>query len=565
LPSDAAQPKSRCWELIACTRHECEVRRDENLFCWLADVGPFSGNGFSLAERLSERCVACPVFRANRDRALGKRRADRSIIATLDAVFSESLDLSGRVRNLEAHAGAKSRQVELLSEVGKALQSTMDIDRLLLVILTAVTAGNGLGFNRAFLMLVDKQNNTVRGRTAVGPADVAEADGIWKAMEKEGKNLGSVLSALSRQGAGQGRGIIETARGLELPLDASNIVGRSIIEGESFIVRGPREDPGAGYLARALGSDQLIIVPLVAEGERLGAILADNFVTGRDITGEDRRILETFASQAALALLNASLHNDLRSRLEEIHAAHEDLRQKHLQILRAQTQVALGGLTSTLIHDLRAPLVSIGLMARSAAADLGKRHRLRARLEQISEKTLEVEQYLETVGRSARTVPGRDDTVDIESVIGDALGLLRGLMLRLAVKADSRFHARGAFLKGSAVELRQMILNLVQNAVEAMSGGGTVIIETAREKDLLRIDIKDTGPGIPADLRPRVFSAFFTTKSEGLGLGLFSVKRIVNEYGGRIELQSEEGKGTCFTVLLPLGNKPAASRGPDLR
>ena len=565
MPTGAGQPQNKCWELIACSRDDCGVRRSEDLCCWLADGGSLSGNGFSLAERLSRRCVTCQVFKANRERALGKRRADRVVMDTLDAFYSESLNLSGRIKDLEAHAGAKSRQVELLSEVGKALQSTMEIDRLLLVILTAVTAGNGLGFNRAFLMLVDKHDNTVRGRTAVGPADVAEADCIWRAMEKEGRNLGSILSALSRQGAVQDRRIVEMARGLNLPLDRSNSVGRSIIEGESLVVRGTRDDPEAGYLAGALGSNEFIVVPLVAEGERLGAIVADNFVTGRAITKEDRRILETFASQAALALLNAALHNDLRSRLEEIHAAHEELRQNHLQILRAQTQVALGGLTSTLIHDLRAPLVSIGLMARSAAADLGQDHAMKLRLEQIAEKALEVEQHLETVGRSSRTAPGRFDTVDIESVIRDAAGLLRGLMLRLAVKTDFRFNTGGAFLKGSAVELRQMVLNLVQNAIEAMAGGGTVIVETARQGDLLRIDIRDTGPGIPADLRSRVFSAFFTTKSEGLGLGLFSAKRIVNEYGGRIELQSEEGKGTCFTVLLPLGNKAPASHGSDDR
>jgi signal transduction histidine kinase len=554
LPSGSAQPPIRCWELLACNRQDCGGQRSEDLRCWLADRGRSSGNGFSLTERLAERCIVCPVFKANRERALGKRRADRAVLDTLDAVYAESIDLAGRFRDLEVHARAKSRQVELLSEVGRALQSTMEIDRLLLVILTAVTAGNGLGFNRAFLMLVDKHENTVKGRMAVGPADVAEADGIWKAMEREGRNLGSILSELSRRGGQHNRRIVEVARRLVLPFDGSNKVARSIIEGESFIIRGATGDPEARGLAEALGSDRFIVVPLVAEGERLGAIVADNFVTKRDITEEDKRILETFASQAALALLNASLHSDLRSRLEELHTAHQELRANHLQILRAQTQVALGGLASTLIHDLRAPLVSIGLMARAVAADLGDEHAMRSGLEQIAEKALEVEQHLEAVGRSARSAPGRVDNVAIESVIRDALGLLRGLMMRLGVESDVRFNACGAVLKGSAIELRQMILNLIQNAVEAMSGGGTVIVETSRQGDWLRIDVKDTGQGIPVDLRPRVFSAFFTTKSEGLGLGLFSVKRIVSEYGGRIELQSEEGIGTCFTVLLPLGD-----------
>jgi signal transduction histidine kinase len=205
------------------------------------------------------------------------------------------------------------------------------------------------------------------------------------------------------------------------------------------------------------------------------------------------------------------------------------------------------------MHDLRAPLVSIGLVARSAAADLGDDHPVRSRLDQIAEKVLEIEEHLKAAGESTRGKEGREERVDIESVIHDALGLLGGLMMRFGVETEVRLHSEDATLEGSAIELRQMILNLLQNAVEAMSGGGTLTVETAREGDMVRIDVRDTGGGIPEDLQIRIFSAFFTTKTEGLGLGLFSAERIAAAHGGRIEMKSEEGIGTCFTVLLPLG------------
>jgi signal transduction histidine kinase len=551
LATDRRHESIRCWEWLSCSREGCEAHRSDDLRCWLAPNNLCFGNGFSLAERLSEKCLECPVFAANRGRAMGKRYSDRAVLDTLDALSTESVSLAGSFRDLENHAKGKSRQVELLSEVGRALQRTVEIERLLLVILTAVTAGHGLGFNRAFLMLVDSGDGTLRGRMAVGPAEAGEADGIWKAMEKEGKGLGSILSEISERGEEQNRRIMTLARRMVLPMDGINKVARSIIEGQSFIVRGAGQDPESRAIFELLGSEDFIIVPLVAEGKRLGAIVADNFVTRREITEEDRRILETFASQAALAMRNASLHSDLRRRLEELHTAHEQLRGKHIQILKAQTQVALGGLASTLFHDLRAPLVSIGLMARSAAADLGEGHAMRPRLEQIALKALEVEQHLATAGRSTRNEPAAADSVDMESVIRDSLDLLAGLMIRLGVESVVRFNAGGAVLTGSAIELRQLMLNLIQNAVEAMPGGGTVTVEAEWSGDMLRIDIKDTGRGIRTELRSKVFSAFFTTKSEGLGLGLFSAKRIVNQYGGRIEMRSEEGTGTCFTVLLP--------------
>jgi signal transduction histidine kinase len=124
--------------------------------------------------------------------------------------------------------------------------------------------------------------------------------------------------------------------------------------------------------------------------------------------------------------------------------------------------------------------------------------------------------------------------------------------MKLGVESVVRFEAQDAVLKGNTIELRQLLLNLLQNAVEAMPGGGTVTVDARCEGECLRIDIRDTGPGIPRDNRARIFSAFFTTKPEGLGLGLFSAKRIIHEYGGEIVMESEEGAGTCFTVLLPV-------------
>jgi signal transduction histidine kinase len=126
-------------------------------------------------------------------------------------------------------------------------------------------------------------------------------------------------------------------------------------------------------------------------------------------------------------------------------------------------------------------------------------------------------------------------------------------MVKSGVRSVERFDSGEALVKGDLIQLRQLLLNLIQNAVEAMPSGGTVTVETGKERDLLRINIRDTGPGIPRESKPKIFTAFFTTKSEGLGLGLFSAKRIAQEHGGRIEIQSEEGTGTCFTVLLPSG------------
>jgi hypothetical protein len=517
---------------------------------------------------------------------MGKRLSDRAMIETLDALLAESASLASQVDALTADLRSKAVQVTLLSEVGRALQSTMELDDVLLVILTAVTAGGGLGFNRAILLLVDEDAEVIKGRLGVGPADSGEAARIWKAMDREGMSLGDALSARWSDSRAKNGAVNELAGRIVLPMDpGTNAVAACLDTCTSFIARNADKDPLSRVLAHALGNDDFVVVPLVAEGRKLGAILADNFVTRRGIDASDVRLLETFASQAALAILNASLHERLQQRLSQLEEAYDELSRKHLQILRAETQVALGGLAGTLVHDLRAPLVSMGLMARRAASDAGDGKPVTDTLRQIAAKVLETEEYLEELARSARREARHAEPVDIAGLVSDALGLLRGLMTSLGVEAITDFDHGGVCACGTRLEYRQLILNLLQNALEAMPDGGTLTVRTSSGELPARhhgasgpgagrpgvgkapaagrahtpaivISVKDTGTGLCESARKKMFSAFFTTKEGGSGLGLLSVKRIITDWGGHIDFESEEGRGTCFIVKLPAWKQP---------
>jgi signal transduction histidine kinase len=343
----------------------------------------------------------------------------------------------------------------------------------------------------------------------------------------------------------------------------SNAVAACLESCTSFIARDAGNAPLARVLAHALGNQDFVVVPLVAEGRKLGAILADNFVTGRAIGASDVRLLETFASQAALAILNASLHEKLRRRLTQLEEAYDELSSKHLQIMRAETQVALGGLAGTLVHDLRAPLVSIGLMARRASSDAGEGKPVSDTLRRIAAKVLETEEYLRELARSARREARHAEPVDLAGLVSDALGLLRGLMASVGVDAVTEFSHGDVRAGGSRIEYRQLILNLLQNALEAMPEGGTLTVrtESGRLPDgapAIVISVADTGNGLSEGARKKMFSAFFTTKAGGSGLGLLTAKRIITDWGGHIDFESEEGEGTCFTVTLPVWKQPLA-------
>jgi signal transduction histidine kinase len=548
----------RCWEVFRCGRSECAAYNSSDLRCWLIPHDSYFDGAVGIQARLSSRCGTCSVFGANRERARGKRLPDLAMLDTLDALLCESADTDARLGRAEAESRGKSAQVTLLSEVGRALQRTMEIDQILLVILTAVTAGDGLGFNRAFFLLLDEADGMIKGRMGVGPSHALEAGRIWTAMEREGKSLGEILSGVSAKERAGRNGIDSMTESLSFAASpADNIIARSIELSKSHIVHDGHGLPETRAVASLLRNAHFLVVPLVAEGRKLGAILADNFVTQRPIVQEDVRLVETFASQAALAILNASLHKGLRERIGQLERAQGELMRNQLQLVRAERLVSAGGLASTLIHDLKAPIISIGLMAKAAACGDGAPGPVKDTLDRISEEILRIEDYLKGFAKSAGRGSAKTEWIDPAELVGESLDVLRGAIANGGVEVATDLHHGAAGLVGSRVELRQVLVNILHNSIEAMPNGGKVAISTRAEAPWLKISIEDTGSGIPEDMKSRVFSAFFTTKPDGSGLGLVIARRIVTSHGGRISLESTEGVGTCFHVHLPVSPAPA--------
>jgi signal transduction histidine kinase len=146
--------------------------------------------------------------------------------------------------------------------------------------------------------------------------------------------------------------------------------------------------------------------------------------------------------------------------------------------------------------------------------------------------------------------------VDVGELIEGVAGLIRPEAEAQGVDVATTIASALPSVAGDPERLRQVLLNLTRNAVEAMhERGGLLTMRAARAGESVEIDVEDNGPGFADDLP--VFDAFFTTKDQGTGLGLSLVHRIVSDHGGTIRVQSRPGR-TCFTVALPLSTAPAA-------
>ena len=231
------------------------------------------------------------------------------------------------------------------------------------------------------------------------------------------------------------------------------------------------------------------------------------------------------------------------------------------ELVHAQKMEAVGRLAAGVAHDFNNLLTVIQMAAFFAHRAVGEDGPLRDSIEEIEQAGRRGATLVRALLAFARCEIVRPRLVDLDEIVRDLENLMRRVVgERIAVV--SRLHGpTRVYIDPGQIE--QILMNLALNARDAMSGVGHLTVETERDDSghgfpepnagFVRLTVRDTGCGIPADVRDRVFEPFFTTKpfGEGTGLGLFSVRRIVSEAGGRIAVESEPGRGTAFHVFLP--------------
>jgi signal transduction histidine kinase len=153
----------------------------------------------------------------------------------------------------------------------------------------------------------------------------------------------------------------------------------------------------------------------------------------------------------------------------------------------------------------------------------------------------------------ARRKPSQPRALALPGVIEDSLDMFRERFSQHNIQVFTHIDPDCPSVVADSDQMNQVLINLIMNAVHAMPQGGTLRMGLDHEKDMLRLTVSDTGHGIPNEVVNKIFDPFFTTKEfgKGTGLGLTVVKGIIEEHQGSIAVESEEGKGTTFTVLLP--------------
>src|SRR5262249_35311498 len=240
--------------------------------------------------------------------------------------------------------------------------------------------------------------------------------------------------------------------------------------------------------------------------------------------------------------------DDLLRRVEQVVGR---LQQQEREVRRAERLASVGQLAAGVAHEIRNPLTSAILLLQTSRKDPTCGGLTDDDLELVEQELHRIERSLQTFLDFAR--PPRIERVacDAAMVATDTAALVRGRAEQQRVTLELKLPGQPCRLHADAGQLRQVVLNLVLNALDAMPHGGTLLLAVRTDGDDAEIRVTDSGPGIAADVLPRLFEPFATGKETGLGLGLLMSKRIVEEHGGTIAGRNRPGGGAEFVVRLP--------------
>jgi hypothetical protein len=473
-------------------------------------------------------------------------------IGNLIGVAVENALIFERADRLSGEKDLKVGELSLLMDLSGALLTTIELNKLLYIVLTAATFGETFGFNRAAIFLVDEDEKTIAGTMAVGPTSAEEAGRIWGELERQKPSIFEIV-----QEDFENHGTLDTiqnrtVRRISIDLGRTDdVIVRSILDRRPIIVRDAKTNPRVDDVMKRIlmGGDEFACIPIVALDRPLGAILVDNVFNRKPIREEDIALLTAFANQAGLAIQNSIVYSN-KERINR------ELREAQAKLLQQAKLVGLGEMAAEMAHEIRNPLVSIGGFARKISEASRDDPKLSRYSRIVVKEVMKLEHTLQNILSFPRDIPPSIRTIEFNEVIRDTLGLVVDDLAVKKIRLKTEFFQDIPSIEADSDQLRQVFLNLFYNAVQAMEGGGEMTVVTTVEQigavPYVRAEVRDTGPGVTSDVIGNIFKPFFTTKKSGTGLGLAITHKIIINHGGNIDIINRPEGGASFIVELPV-------------
>jgi two-component system NtrC family sensor kinase len=252
-------------------------------------------------------------------------------------------------------------------------------------------------------------------------------------------------------------------------------------------------------------------------------------------------------------------HQALRESADELERKVEErtaeLKRMQAQMIQSEKMVAIGKLAAGVAHEINNPLTGVLTNSSLMLEDMADDHPWREDIQTIVNETLRCRKIVKGLLDFSRQTKPQRTLLDLNQVVEDTLSLVRNQTVFRNTRIVYDLDPHLPTVLADADQMRQVVLNIVLNAAEAMVQGGELRVASAPDLTtrMVELRISDTGPGIPDEVRARIFEPFFTTKKTGTGLGLAVAYGIVERHHGQIRIDTARGQGTTFTISVPIG------------
>jgi len=499
-------------------------------------------------KRLVEKCINCKAFQEDIEQ-LPEESALRKIIVTLCEEYREQ---KGHLQSLSAFLTSKSREIKFLHELSLVLQTSMELDEVLSVAMTAITSGKGFGMNRAFLLMTDRDRKYLVGHLGVGPRNYEEAWRIWDEVDRSNFSLTELSKEFYKTKISSERAkfqdILEKltiSRNLK-----EHIFNRALNDRRPILVENASQNPDIDpELVSTLGVEQFLVMPLISRNRSIGILLADNFVTNKPITPRDVQSLQTFAFPVAFAIERASLYERLNDEVGKQAEANQKLKEQQELIVRMENMAVVGRITSSIAHSIRNPLAAIGGYARSLMKN-GDFNEKKEYLEQILQKAKQLDEVLEEVLSYSDSIHPAIDCWD-----------LNHLAVSVVAEMEERFEENGlTIVLNLDADLPQVWLDykqiayclktIINHAALTYPEAGTIEVETIGSEESVRLCVIDKAVTLSDEMKKALMTPFMETAELGQGVGLPLCKVILERHGSSFEIEDLQGGGTRYCIIL---------------
>ncbi|MCF6280960.1 MAG: ATP-binding protein [Candidatus Polarisedimenticolaceae bacterium] len=322
------------------------------------------------------------------------------------------------------------------------------------------------------------------------------------------------------------------------------------VAGDAVIIEDASKDV-ALELKNCAGSFRgLVCIPLISQNNLADGVIYIASFEQYEFAEDELDLLFAIRDEIGLAVQNSILYEQLKEQLQETKNA-------QFQLISSARLASIGELAANVAHEVNNPLT--GILTHTCLLRDGREWEEsdKRRLDIVYNETMRIRKIVRNLLDFSRQGETERSTTDLNEVVKETIELVSHHAESANIKIEDNCVDRLPLLYLDSTQIKQVFLNIINNAVYAMTGGGVIKVTSSANDAYVQVDISDNGPGIPAHVLAKIFDPFFTTKPEtkGTGLGLSVSLGIIKEHDGVIEVDTTEGKGTTFTIRFPMSKE----------